>query len=177
MSTAKSNLGGVKVAEVVLILSFGLILTVCSFLPTVVRTIGWVTPEWSLIIVLYLTQRAGLPLASLAAFLLGCIQDSLTIAPEGLESLALILIASIVAFSQSYVKLNNFFLSFLVALASLIKNTVFIPGILSLMDLFRGLSSVIIFDFIFKAIITGLISIPILYFLDRLSTKASETQS
>jgi rod shape-determining protein MreD len=142
----------------------------------VVRVIGWASPEWAMTLVLYLTFRSGTPTASLAAFLLGCFQDALTVSPEGLESLALIIVIIIVSFCSEFMKVSNFFLVFLVALASLIKNTLFIPGFLSIMGLYQGVSALIFFECLVKAFITGLVAIPVLGLLDVL-VKPNEVQT
>jgi rod shape-determining protein MreD len=162
--------------DFLIILILGLALTDLSYLPTVVRTIGWASPEWSLILVLYLAFRSCFTAAAVIAFLLGCFQDALTISPEGLESLALELIVIIVAFGSDFMKVHNFLLVILVTLASLIKNTIFIPGLLSVMNLYMGVSTVILFDCLVKAIVTGLVAIPVLAILDAL-TKSQDDKT
>jgi hypothetical protein len=66
-------------------------------------------------------------------------------------------------------------LVFLIALASLIKNTLFIPGFLSIMGLYHGVSSVILFDCLVKSIVTGIVALPALFILDRLTIKENQT--
>lgn len=169
--------GGLKFRGAAILTILGLALTDLGFLPTVVRNVGWASPEWSLILVLFLAFRSEFTLAALAAFVMGCFQDALTVSPEGLESLALLAIVIIVTFGSEFMKVSDFLLVFLVALASLIKNTLFIPGFLSVMGLYRGVSSVIFFDCLLKAIVTGLVAIPTLAILDRLTGTADKSQS
>lgn len=158
---------GLRKREVALIIFLGLILIVASSLPTVARNVGWVFPEWSLMLVLFLAFRAGLPSASLGAFLLGCFQDSLTMSPEGLEALALILLAVVVFMASEFMKLTKFFLMVLfVALASMAKNAFFVPGFLIIMGLYPGVSPVVFVNCLVKALVTGLAAIPVLGLLD-----------
>jgi rod shape-determining protein MreD len=126
-------------------------------------------------LVLYLASRSSFTAAAITAFFLGCFQDALTISPEGLESLALELIVIIMAFGSDYMKVHNFLLVILVILASLLKNTIFIPGLLSVMGLYMGVSTYILFDCLVKAIITGLVAIPCLAILDLLTKSKDET--
>ena len=158
---------GLKVRDVILIIILGLFLTVLSYAPTVARSVGWATPEWSLIFVLYLAFRAETHYAGLAAFILGCFQDALTIAPEGLESFALLLLVIIVTFASDFMTVSNFILVFLAALASLLKNILFIPGFLSVMGLYHSPSAVILYDCLIKACVTGVAALPALALLDR----------
>jgi rod shape-determining protein MreD len=157
-----------KTREVVLISFLGLALTVLTFLPSVARLIGWASPEWILMFVIYLTFRAGLTSASLAAFVLGCFQDALTLSPEGLESMALLLTVIIVSFCQEYMKLNNSLLVLLTALTALFKNALFIPSFMGLMGLHQRVSLSIVFDCLLKAFVTGLAAVPVILALDRL---------
>ncbi|MDR2388033.1 MAG: rod shape-determining protein MreD [Deltaproteobacteria bacterium] len=163
-----------RLRDLIIIMVLGLILTDLAYLPTVVRTIGWASPEWSLILVLYLAARSNFTAAAVTAFFLGSFQDALTISPEGLEALALELIVIIVAFGSEYLKVNNFLLVILVTLASLLKNTIFIPGLLRVMNLYMGLSAVILFDCLLKALMTGLVAIPTLAILDFLTKSRTD---
>jgi rod shape-determining protein MreD len=167
---------GIKLRNVIFILFMGLFLTVLSFLPTVVRAIGWASPEWSLILVVFLAFRSGILTASVVAFALGCFHDALTVSPEGLESLSLLSLVIIVSLCSELVKVNNFFLMALLAMATLIKNTIFIPGFLSLMGLYQGLSSVTFFECLVKALVTGLVTVPVMTVLDFLGARV-ERQS
>ncbi|MDR2366774.1 MAG: rod shape-determining protein MreD [Deltaproteobacteria bacterium] len=161
-----------KPRDVVVLMILGLALTALSYLPTVVRLLGWASPEWSLILVLFLAFRSEFTMAGLAAFALGCFQDALSVSPEGLESLALLLIVLVITFGSEIMKVNNVLVILLVVLASLVKNTLFIPGFLSVMGLYRPVSSVILFDCLVKAIVTGLVALPVLSFLDLVTRKA-----
>ncbi|MDR0355030.1 MAG: rod shape-determining protein MreD [Deltaproteobacteria bacterium] len=161
--------------KLLLVFVLGLILTVVSSIPTTVRNVSWACPEWSLMLVLYLAFRVSLTQACLAALLLGCVQDAINISPEGMESLALMTTAIALRYVFGLAQVKNFaFLIVFVTAASVFKNVIFIPVLFSVMGLDFDISGRSVLHWLVKAGLTGFSAIPVLSFLDYLSSKAEE---
>ncbi|MDR1051782.1 MAG: rod shape-determining protein MreD, partial [Deltaproteobacteria bacterium] len=156
--------------DFLLVLLLGVVLAVVSALPAASRRFGWICPEWSLMLALFVCYRAGMSQGCLAAFFLGCVQDGVNVTPEGIESVGLILGVVTLHIASEWIKINSFVLLIIfVSATSLLKNIIIIPIFLSVIGMYSAFSGVILFHWIIKAIITGLAAIPALELIDRLT--------
>ncbi|MDR3204138.1 MAG: hypothetical protein LBV23_05295 [Deltaproteobacteria bacterium] len=117
-----------RLAQAGLILLLGLVLASFTSLPTFVRLVPWGRPQWVALLGLYLALRSEVWLGSAGCLILGVFKDALTLNPNGLESLGLILSLQVVVFLTKFMKFSSAPSLFLLILAIIsVKKIIFFP--------------------------------------------------
>ena len=146
-----------------------LVLTLVSSQPMVVQALGWVNPDWALAASIYLALRTRLWHAALAACVLGFLGGAMTLTPEGLTPLALLILTLIAARAGRVARFHGYAQSAAILVAAaLIRELVVVPGLLSIMGQGRPLTGAIMAVQAQKALATGLVGPLMLYFFDKI---------
>ncbi|MDR1545450.1 MAG: hypothetical protein LBU12_01770 [Deltaproteobacteria bacterium] len=158
-----------RLRSVAFLLLLGLLLTVCSSLRPIRRLPPWGWPDWVMMLTVYLALRAELWLASLTAFALGGFKNALGLGPDGIDQLALLLAAGAVKLlSRSLKLLEPTAAGLLTGALDLLKNAIFMPGFMTLMNWPYPVSAVILAACLGQAVMTGVAASFFFGVLDRL---------
>ena len=147
-----------RVRDSLIVIVPALALTLIGSQPAVVRALGQASPDWPLAASLYLARKTRPWQAAMAAFILGFMGDALTLAPEGLAPLALLVMTMVMAKVARLVRFHGYAqLAAILVLAALIEELVVVPSLLSIMGHGRPLTGTILAGQAQKALVTGLV--------------------
>jgi rod shape-determining protein MreD len=146
-----------RLRDAVIVTIPALFLTLLGSQPAVVRTLGQASPDWALAASIYLALKTRPWQAVSAAFALGFLGDSVSLVPEGLASLALV----VMAWAMSKIALMARFhgyaqLAAILVVAAFVEELILVPGLLTIMGQARALTGTILAEQAQKALATGL---------------------
>jgi rod shape-determining protein MreD len=160
-----------RARETAIVVGLALLLSAGSVLPVLGRFLGPLWPNWPVIFSTYLAWRTRPYLAAVGAFLMGAFSDALTLVPEGLTSLALVVAVLGQGYLSKHIRLEGSVqLVVVCSLLTIVIDLIFIPVFLRIMGYWDQPNPVIgsiLVGGVLGALVTGLVSPLAFSFLDR----------